>query len=355
SRAPAGPSTEAGGRSAIAVLPFVNLGGPETPLPEVRARLLDKLAERHVPVLGQDELDAFMRRNRMRYTGGLSGEMGRALAQETGAGAALVTSIDLYVIRGVPKAAMTSRLVSAGEAPQILWMDSAAFAGDQAPGFLRIGELPTIDPVIDRVAERIADSLAAHLSGAADRQVPFERLKRRFRPVKFFRSAVTAWGASHRPRVAVLPFSNGTPTGHAGEITTLQLVRFLADSGDVELLEPGVVRQTLLKSRFIQQEGPSIPQSDLLHTLLDADIVIFGEVDEYQDATSSLGEPVVGFTVRAIDTARRQVIWSSVSYGRGGDGVFFFGLGKVATAQALASEMARGLVGTILKPSGGSS
>ncbi len=150
--------------------------------------------------------------------------------------------------------------------------------------------------------------------------------------------------------MAVLPFTNGTPTRNAGEIVTLQVVRYLVDAGEVEVVEPGVVRQTLLRSRFIQQEGPSIPQSDLLRTMLNVDVVLFGEVDDYNEAAAGVSEPIVDFTARAIDTASRQVIWSSVSHGRGDDGVFFFDVGRVETAHQLAARMARGLITSILTP-----
>ena len=116
------------------------------------------------------------------------------------------------------------------------------------------------------------------------------------------------------------------------------------EAGSAEVLEPGVVREALLKARLVQEQGPSIPQADLLRALLDVDVVLFGEVIEYIEAGAGTAEPEIEFSIRAIDTARRQAIWSSASHGRGDDGVFFFERGRVPTAHELASEMARGLI-----------
>jgi len=44
------------------------------------------------------------------------------------------------------------------------------------------------------------------------------------------------------------------------------------------------------------------------------------------------------------DMKTRQIVWSSSSYNQGDDGVFFFNLGKVNTAQGMASGMARSVV-----------
>jgi hypothetical protein len=339
----------------VAILPIDNLSEAAAPLAEIRGELRDALASRRVVVLAEDDLENFMRRHRMRDTSGLAREMGRALREETGAGAVLVTSLDLYVESSPPKLALTSRLVSTGDDVRILWMDSAGRAGDEDPGFLGLGSIE--DPLVlrDLVLARLADSLAESLSGAGERPARGERHDRparRFRPRSYYRSAPVSAEGKSRLRVAVLPFSNDSTFPRAGEIVTLQIVRALADSHQVEIVEPGIVREALLNARLIQEEGLSTPQSKLLRALLEVDVVIFGEVSDYVEASGGR-EPEVDFLVRAVDTSRLQVMWSSTSHGRGDDDVFFFGVGSVPTAHRLASEMARALVETILPAIGG--
>ena len=56
--------------------------------------------------------------------GGINGKLAVALQEETGADAILITSLDLFREANPPKAAVTSRLVSSGAEPRILWMDA---------------------------------------------------------------------------------------------------------------------------------------------------------------------------------------------------------------------------------------
>jgi hypothetical protein len=48
--------------------------------------------------------------------------------------------------------------------------------------------------------------------------------------------------------------------------------------------------------------------------------------------------------MRVFDMKTRQIVWSSFSYNKGDDGVFFFNLGKVNTAHETASGMVRSVV-----------
>jgi hypothetical protein len=66
-----------------------------------------------------------------------------------------------------------------------------------------------------------------------------------------------------------------------------------------------------------------------------------------------MGNPKVDFSARLLDLKTRQVVWSSFSYNRGDDRVFFFNLGKVNTAQRLTSEMTGSIVEMMFETDGG--
>ena len=355
--APRAPSGAAPG-GPVAMLPVENLSDAPAPLAQVHQALRARLLDRGVPLVDDGELEAFMRRHRLRHVGGLSRETGRALRSETGAGSALVTSLDLYSDADPPRFALTARLVASGDDVRILWMDSAAMAGDEAPGFLGLGRVGAADEARDLILERIAASLARHLGapGARRGQGPGAgRPPGRLGPKSFYRSPAWSPAGPGPVTIAVMPFANESATRRAGEILTLQIVRALASAPGVEVVEPGVVRHELLQARLIQQEGLSVPQSDLLKALLDVDLVLFGAVTEYLEGGAAGADPVIDFSARAFDTGRRQVIWSSISHGRGNEGVFFFGLGRIATAHRLAAGMARALVSTFLPAAEGAS
>jgi hypothetical protein len=111
------------------------------------------------------------------------------------------------------------------------------------------------------------------------------------------------------------------------------------------VVEPGEVRQVLLRSRTIMEGGLSLPQADILRADLDVDLVLTGIVMDYQDYIGGWGNPKVEFSARVFDMQTRQIVWSSSSYNEGDDGVFFFNLGKVNTAHGMASGMVGSVVG----------
>lgn len=346
----AGTAAAAPPAIVLAVLPLENFSDAAAPSEQIHADLRAALAERGIALLEDASLQRFMGRHRVRYIGGIAVGLGKSLRAETGATAVLLTSIDLYAASDPPKLALTSRLVSIGDDTRILWMDSAARSGDQAPGFLGLGRIA--DPlvvrreVIGNIAVSLERGLAGLGSGGAKTRAAV-RASRRFRPRATYRSTLSPSPVRRGARVALLPFSDDSATRHAGEIVSLQMVRSLLGGGVVEVVEPGVVREALLGARVIQDEGISTPQADLLKALLDVDVVVFGEVTEYIEPGPAAPEAEIAFAVRAIDTATRQVIWSSVSHGRGDRRVFFFGLGRVPTAHALAGKMTRGILDRI--------
>jgi hypothetical protein len=346
--------TGIGRESRLAVLGPVNLSSAVVEEGDIRTLLRDALERRGLTLLDDDALDRFMTKHRMRYTGGLSRELGRDFRSDAAVDAVLVTTVDLYDDTDPPKFALTSRLVAAGEQTSVVWMDSEETAGDESPGVLGLGQVHDFRTVADRVVGRIADSLVAFLDGRPPgaKGAPLEgpgRAQRRFRPKTEYGAPFATVSAAF-PTVAVLPFMNDSPRKHAGELLMLQFVRGLISTNAFDVVEPGVVRQVLLQARLIMERGGvSLAQADLLRTLLNADLVLIGSVTEYNDYQGPSGVPRVSFSVRGIDANRRQVVWSSISYNRGDDGVYFFNVGRVYTAQAVAHEMVHAAVERIVE------
>jgi hypothetical protein len=122
---------------------------------------------------------------------------------------------------------------------------------------------------------------------------------------------------------------------------TLHFVNRLLRDPMFAVTEPGLVREQLLKYRIIMQSGPSLADTDIIASQrsLDVDLILSGTVLDYQYVA---GVPNVDFSVKIIERKSREVVWASRSYNSGDEGVFFFDLGKVHTADGLAVKMARG-------------
>jgi len=83
--------------------------------------------------------------------------------------------------------------------------------------------------------------------------------------------------------VAVVPFMNIGTRKNAGSLMDLHFVDRLAQAVNVRVVEPGVVREEMLRLRIIMQDGLSDPQAGLLFSVLESDLLLSGLVAEYQD------------------------------------------------------------------------
>ncbi len=326
----------------LALFPVANLAGPEAPVEEIESAFRAALFDAGVPLLDADAIEAFAVRHRIRYTAGLTRTVAPALREDTGAPAAILTSIELWDPRDPPRIALSSRLVSAEREPRILWIDAVALAGDDRHGIFGLRLVQEPEVLLAEASRRLAASLAAHLSGAPPEEA--DRVARRYRPRRAFLAVERPGERLPRPRIAVVPLTDLTGKVRAGEIVALRLVRELARRPDLDVVEPGVVRQALLDTRTIPARGVSLPQADLLRQFLRADLVVSGNVFVFSDGIHGVVAPEVEFSAVALDTAKRTVAWTLFSGAAGDDGVQLFERGRVRTGSGLTTLLARGVV-----------
>jgi len=141
--------------------------------------------------------------------------------------------------------------------------------------------------------------------------------------------------------VAVLPFVNHTDRRKAGELLAVEAIRQLQATAIFDVLDPGIIRERMLSLRIILENGISLPTARLLLDTLGADVVLVGEVHDYDEHSAT---PTVAFSALMLDGREDRVLWRSVSEGHGDDGVWFFGLGRVGTAGDLACHMIGSIV-----------
>lgn len=320
-------------RSRIAVFPTLSLVGGAAPVKRFGGAVERALRARGIEVVAEPELQAFLARHRVRYTGGIDGPTALAIREELGVEAVAIASVDLYAEVGVPRFGMTLRLVSTEEEPSILWMDGWARAGDDSPGLFGLGVTSSVDPLEREALAELTRSLASFLEKRrAPERCPAEgRLKPRLRYLHRLRPTEGV------PRVAVLPLHNESDRRDAGEVVALQLVKHLAATGAFRVLEPGVVRSDLLRFRVVMEGGVTYEAARVALGAQRVDVVVAGTVFAY-------GERGTEFTVTAIQTWDNRVVWESRSSGRGEPRMMLFGLGRLSTAEAVACAMARAVV-----------
>jgi hypothetical protein len=135
-----------------------------------------------------------------------------------------------------------------------------------------------------------------------------------------------------------VPFLNLTKRRGAGDAVSLEFVRQLVATGKYRVLEPGVVRDYLLRARVMLPGGVSLETTRLMLQNFRARLILSGTVLDFDDAAGPQGS-TIRFSALVLDGASGEVLWSSRSANRGDDGVFFFGLGRVRTAPELTCKM----------------
>ncbi len=321
----------------IAVFPLENLSGTPVPLKEIRGALIEGLKVRRIDVLQDDALEKFMAKHRVRYTGGIDTITAKEFKDEINCQGVLITSLELYNEMNPPKIALTSRLVSTGDNPGILWVDGIGLAGDDSPGILDLGLIKDLKTLQKKALNHLLDSLEESLSGQKDGKEL--EAKRKFRPKISFRSPVME--GKRKYTVAVVPFFNRSERKYGAEIMSLHFLKHLKEFEQFDVVEPGIVRQQFLNLRIIMDQGVSLADAEAIFAMMNVDLVVTGQVLDYQDYQGSFGKPKVDFTAEVIEKKSREVVWSSASYNQGDDGVFFFDWGRVNTAYAMATQMVR--------------
>lgn len=324
----------------VAVLPPANLSASTVPLRELGERIREAVAAGGFEVASDEEVQKFLAAHRLRQTAGIDGASAAAARAELGVTAILLTAVEAYAPGPPPRLSLTMRLVAAADGAGLLWMEGASRTGDEAPGLFDRGliedeaELQRL--LVGRLARRLAAALRVGGPPGASCDGP-----RRLRPRIQFRSPLLDPGRSFT--VAVVPFRNLTPRRGAGEVVALAFGRELSARAGFLVLEPGVVRETLLRQRLVLEGGVSLDQVRSIVGGLGADLVVVGDVLRYDDGMG--GAPHVAFLATVIEGASGEIVWQSTSENRGDEGLVLFGLGDHHTAEALTCGMASALVG----------
>ncbi|WP_020675672.1 hypothetical protein [Geopsychrobacter electrodiphilus] len=345
--------------SRVALLPIENLTDGKAPLQQIVSEFSDQLNGR-LPLLGEKKLEQFMRAHRMRYSGGIDAALAAALREETGTEAVFITSLETWHETPPLRISLFSRLVTTGPEPRIIWMDSIGLSGDEAAGLLGLGKIKDMHALLNQAIGKLITSFQSYLAAKdpSFRHTPDQQVrlingasgtaenalgsrKARYNPQFSFRSS--SFDPTRKIRLALIPFLNVNARKHAEKIVTLNTLKQLYRYENIEVFEPGMIREILLRYRMILQSGPSLATSDILADagVLGADIILSGKVFDYQDA---IGESKVDFSLQAFDGHTREVVWTSHSYATGKDGVYLFDLGKISSTQELTSLMTQAAI-----------
>jgi hypothetical protein len=323
----------------VALFPVQNLAGNAAPVHPLTDALQSALEQRGLDVVSRRELDDVLARNRIRFTAGLDRPSAKLLREELGVEGVVIPLLEQYEPGKPPRVTVGMRMVATHEIPTVLWADTVARTGDDSPGLLATGSVEKVSDLEAQVVSAAADAIGRWVKTRA----PGDSCGRsaRFSPRRAFRAPIL--DDVGRRTVAVLPFGNQTARRDADEVVLAEVLAQLVRNGSFEVLDPGVVREQILERRLIIEGGVSIDRAMTMLELLQADLVVSGDVRTFSSQSGTGLPPAVEFSMYAIDGATAELVWSSRSANAGEDGVFFFGAGRVRSASALSCLMARGI------------
>lgn len=328
-------------RTRIAVFPPENLSGVPVPLDDIQLELRAALQAKGANLVPNDDVEAFLRRRRLRYTGGLDARAAKAALRELRAEAVLITSVQTFDTT-TPKLALILRLVATGATPTILWIDGVAVGGKDAPGLFGVGIVSRAQALRRASLARLTVSLGAYLQGRGPKAWPCPS-QSRFAPASVF---FAPWfDPQKRKTIALLPFKNWTDRRNSGLAVMLEFIRQLVTAKNIDVVDPGVTRNTLLEHRVIMEDGVGIDVARLIAGASRVDAVVGGTVFDYEDG---IGEPKVSFSAIMLEGQKGRVVWRLSSAHSGNDRVFFFNQGRVSTASALTCRMISHFVQSML-------
>lgn len=168
----------------------------------------------------------------------------------------------------------------------------------------------------------------------------------RFEPVSTARPlGVTGQPA---PRAAVVPLENLTARADVGELLTRMLFAETAHLGLFDLVEPGVVNQTLEDLRIRPTGTLSRTELQGLRDSLGLDYVMIGTVLESGTVHAWDAEvPVVALALRLLDATTGRVVWADFGARSGDDRETVFGFGRETYGDKLAGAVIREMLETL--------
>jgi curli biogenesis system outer membrane secretion channel CsgG len=154
------------------------------------------------------------------------------------------------------------------------------------------------------------------------------------KPEVYFRREIS-FGPSKT--IAILPFNNYSGQEDAGkQVSNMFLVEFLKKPY-FNVLEPGEVDRIMREERIRSSEQIDFAAAKVFKDRLAADYILIGAVNEFGYLTRGEREvPLIGFSVRLLDTGTGQIVWAANHSRKGDDRELLFGWGLVKSLTKLA-------------------
>lgn len=273
--------------SNIVLLPLANYtGNPEAPKLVIPA-IERAFSERGIALIGPSEIYPVLRKHRIRTIGMIGPSSARTIAAEYGVDYLIIGSVDYYSAGDVPAIGLSLRLFNIS-AMRPVWATSVNISSGKDTGFLGKDGISSLEALVSKAVDDVTADFYDYLElGKAVVDV--------------------------EPQIyAIIPFDEQDPNQQAGQLISNSMLAHLIRQG-FYVVEPGAIREILLRSGRSPRGEIEYKLIDLLHDSLMVDFIITGAVEKFE--ANEPGTPStsakISLTARIIDAATRKIVSST--------------------------------------------
>jgi hypothetical protein len=323
----------------VVLLPFGNLSGVERAQGALVPSLALKLTAKGWDVVRGEEVDDFLRKERVRYVDSLTASTRTKILAAFSADAAVTGTIYAFADGDNAVTALSARMVRGDGS--VAWTSTVGLTADETEGLLGLGRAKTLVALADRALDRLVVTLPA----------PGEKARVETRSAPILKAspptykAVALKGEAVR-RVCILPLANFTDVRIAPRVLTDLLQHELEASGRFEVVEPADLRAALVaeKVRGISSLDPAALAA--IGRRVGTSLFLGGTVYRYWDpgvrATSAT--PEVDLEIVLVDATAGRIVWTGGNARKGRDYKGLFQLGALRSVVALSDQVLGELV-----------
>lgn len=145
--------------------------------------------------------------------------------------------------------------------------------------------------------------------------------------------------------LAILPFNNYSGKEDAGKQVSNAFLIELLKKQMFNIIEPGEIDKIMREERIRSSDQVDEKTALKLKEKLSADYILIGSVNEYGYLRSGDREiPIIGFSIRLLDSATGQIIWAAYHSRKGDDKELIFSWRLVTSLSKLAQNSVHDVV-----------
>jgi len=334
----------------IVILPFENIGGQQIGWNFVLEGITGVLEKKGYDVIGNDAVEEYLLEERIRDTSNVNAQFLSKIGEITDAPYILVGMIDIVVVSDEnPQFGLSARVLSADEG-NILWGDYVGSTGDSTKMILGLGNIKSLEKLTLKVISELFSSLPSSGRGFSGKSFIDRISLMKFFPNVDYYFASDFIKETENFKIAVLPFENQSERKGAGKVLKDIFAVSLFKYSTFDVIDSGRIKNAIVTYKVWPYGGVDIQGLKKIKSALDADAVIIGIVEEYNEGLKKGGitsSPELTVYARMVDTENGRILWTSEDTEKGDDTQIVLDFGVIKSAVELAKRLTKKMIFTM--------